>query len=91
MLDPRLARQSLGRALTDDETALASAIEEIFAVGTHDFAAVAAALQAKNIARPSGVSDAWTEAALFDELKRVNAALDDAYATHGIGARPRTS
>jgi hypothetical protein len=86
MHDPRLARQSLARALSDDETALAQALEEIFATGTHDFAAVASALQAKGVARPSGAHAAWTEAALTDELARINSSLDNAYATDGIGA-----
>ena len=86
MLDPRLARQSLARALSDHEIALARALEDIFATGTHDFAAVAAALQARAIARPSGARDAWTEATLTDELVSINASLDHAYATAGIGA-----
>jgi hypothetical protein len=85
-LDPRLARQALGRPLTDAEQGLARALEAIFATGTHEFSAVAAALQASNIARPSGSSEPWTTALLESELKSINAALDTAYANDGIGA-----
>jgi len=86
MLDPRLSRQSLARPLSNAETALAQALEEVFATGTHDFAAVAAALQAKGVMRPSGSHETWTEAALAEELRRINASLDAAYAADGIGA-----
>jgi hypothetical protein len=85
-LDPRLARQSLARPLTEAEQGLARALEAIFVAGTHDFAAVAAALQASNIARPSGTSEPWTTALLETELAAVNAALDAAYAKDGLGA-----
>jgi hypothetical protein len=86
MLDPRLAEQSLSRNLTGLEKALAQALEEVFATGTHDFAAVALALQAKAVARPSGTAGAWTETSLASELTAINASLDAAYAKDGIGA-----
>jgi hypothetical protein len=86
MLDPRLARQSLARDLSEPEMALARALEEIFATGTHDFAAVAHALSARGLARPSGSAEAWTEASLASELATINASLDAAYAKNGIGA-----
>jgi hypothetical protein len=91
MLDSRvaqqsLAHQSLSRAVTEPEAALARALEEVFATGTHAFAAVAALLQAKGVARPSGATGAWTEAVLASELAALNASLDAAYATDGIGA-----
>ena len=86
MLDPRLAQQSLSRSLTGSEQALALALEEIFATGTHAFSAVASALQSKGVQRPSGAADAWTEAALETELAVINASLDAAYAKDGIGA-----
>jgi hypothetical protein len=38
---PALAHQSLGRAITTEEAALAEALSTIYAKGTHDFAAVA--------------------------------------------------
>jgi hypothetical protein len=85
-LDPRLARQSLSRPLSDTEQGLARALEAVFATGTHDFPAVAAALQASNIARPSGTSEPWTTALLERELAAINAALDAAYIKDGIGA-----
>ena len=86
MLDPKLARQALARPLSDAEKALASALEAIFASGTHDFADVAQALQARGTERPSGDTGAWSEAALVKELTAINAALDAAYAATGIGA-----
>jgi hypothetical protein len=86
MLDPRLVHQSRSRPLTDAERGLATALEAVFAAGTHDFAAVAAALQAKGVARPSGSSEPWTLQSLETELAAINAALDAQYASHGIGA-----
>ena len=86
MLDPRLEHQSLSREITESEAALARALEEVFATGTHEFSAVAAALQTKGVARPSGAAGAWTEAVLASELAAVNASLDAAYAKDGIGA-----
>jgi hypothetical protein len=85
-LDPKLAMQSLGRDPTAAEQAFARDLEAVFAEGVHDFAAVAAALQARGTARPSGDSGAWTETVLGDELAAANASLDAAYADHGIGA-----
>ena len=81
-----LRHQSLARALTADETALAAAHEAIFIEGTHDFAAVAAALTARNIARPTGTSGPWSTEILSQELSALNDSLDAAYATDGIGA-----
>lgn len=81
-----LRNQALARALTPAETALAAALENIFAAGMHDFAAVAAELQTRAIARPSGSREPWTLATLTSELAAVNAALDAAYARDGIGA-----
>jgi hypothetical protein len=86
MLDPRLAHQSRSRPLTDAEQALAAALEAAFAAGTHEFAAVAAALQAKGIARPSGSIEPWSLDTLETELATINASLDAQYASHGIGA-----
>ena len=86
MLDPRLARQSLARPLTASEQALAHELEAVFAAGTHDFSAVATALQMKGVARPSGSAEPWNLAALEMELATLNATLDAAYAKDGIGA-----
>ena len=86
MLDPRHATQSLSRPLSHDELALARALEEIFAGGTHAFEQVAAALQDKGVPLPSGSHDAWSESSLERELAAINMALDAAYAKNGIGA-----
>jgi hypothetical protein len=85
-LDQQLARQSLGRPLTDVEQDFARDLEAVFAEGVHDFGEVAAALEARGAPRPSGQGGGWTEAALQDELAALNASLDAAYAGHGIGA-----
>lgn len=86
MLDPRLARQSLARPLSAAEHHLATALEAIFAAGTHDYAAVSAELQARDVVRPSGSREPWTVASLEAELVTLNASLDAAYAKDGIGA-----
>lgn len=84
--DRPLARQSLGRPITAAEAALAAALGAIYAAGTHDFAAVAAALARDAVVAPlSGRTD-WTEALLGEELAAINADLDAAYAEHGYGA-----
>ena len=75
-----LANQSLRRPLAAAERALADALDAIFARGEHDFAAVARSLQAGGVSRPSGQTGSWTAQVLDDELKRINASLDEAYA-----------
>jgi hypothetical protein len=82
----RLKHQSLGRALAPEERALADALEAIFRSGTADFEEVARALERDHVKRPSGSQEAWTAAALEQELARINASLDAAYAENGIGA-----
>lgn len=86
MHNPALAHQCLGRPLTDSERALAQALEAIYGAGTHDFDAVAAALNERGVLRPSGDTSPWTRASLEQELRAVNASLDDAYARNGLGA-----
>ncbi len=86
MLNPALRQQSLARPLTAAESALAEALEAIFADGTHAFDAVATALQARGVARPSGAGGPWSVDVLAHELAAVNAALDASYARDGIGA-----
>jgi hypothetical protein len=81
-----LAHQTLGRALSEEEWALAGELERIFATGEHDFDAVAAALDKSGVRRPSGEPGGWSAAVLQAELSRINASLDAAYAEHGIGA-----
>jgi len=85
-LHERLRRQSLGRPLTSDEEALAAAMEKIFRTGEQDFEALARALERDGVKRPSGATGPWTAAVLEQELVRINASLDAAYAENGIGA-----
>ena len=75
-----LANQSLRRPLAPVERSLADALDAIFASGEHDFAAVAKALQAEGVERPSGHAGPWTAQVLGEELKHVNASLDEVYA-----------
>ena len=74
------ANQSLRRPLAPVERALADALDAIFARGEHDFAAVANSLRAAGSKRPSGQGGPWTPQVLDEELKRVNASLDEVYA-----------
>jgi hypothetical protein len=78
-----LGRQALGRPLTTAESELASALETIFQNGEHDLSKVAALLDAKGVNRPSGAAGVWSLAVLEQELARINASLDEAYATNG--------
>jgi len=82
----KLKYQSQGRAMRPEEDALAKAMLKHFAAGTHDFTALAAALQADGIARPSGQAGPWTLAVLEEELAAINEDLDHAYAENGYGA-----
>jgi hypothetical protein len=81
-----LRHQSLGRPLTAEERALADALEAIFRAGTANFEEVARVLERDRVKRPSGATGAWSADVLEEELARVNAALDQAYAENGIGA-----
>jgi hypothetical protein len=81
-----LERQSLGRPLTDDEHALALALETAFRSGLHDFTDVARFLEQQHVKRPSGSVEPWTAAALEQELMAINSSLDAAYAANGTGA-----
>ncbi len=85
-LHSRLMHQSLGRALSAEERALAEAMEAVFRTGEHDFGALARALERNGVKRPSGASGPWTAAVLEQELAQINASLDAAYAENGIGA-----
>jgi hypothetical protein len=83
---PALAHQSLGRAITPQEAALAEALSATFATGTHDFAAVAEALTRGGIVAPRSGRTDWSEGLLADELAAINADLDAAYEANGYGA-----
>lgn len=78
-----LGRQALGRSLTAGEKDFALALEAIFQAGEHDLAKVVHLLEAKGIKRPSGAVGAWSLDVLGQELARINASLDDAYAANG--------
>lgn len=86
MQDPALRHQSLGRPLSEAEHALASALESIYAKGTHDFSAVVDELNALGAGRPSGEPGPWTLDIFENELKAINAAHDAAYDADGTGA-----
>ena len=58
----------------------------MFRTGQHDFDEVARALERDGVKRPSGATEPWTAAVLEQELARINASLDAAYADNGIGA-----
>lgn len=76
----QLSRQALGRGLSEQEQKLSEAIESIFASSVHEPEAVAAELNRRNVERPSGQPQAWNASILLDELRSINASLDDAYA-----------
>ena len=82
----RLARQSLGRPLTEDEQRLAAALEAIFATGEHELSNVARLLDERQVRRPSGSAASWTVASLEEELRSINDSLDAAY--RGCGSAP---
>lgn len=86
MQDPALRYQSMGRKFSDAESALAAALESIYAKGIHDFPAVVDALNTLGISRPSGESGPWTLEIFENELKTINASHDAAYDADGIGA-----
>jgi hypothetical protein len=85
MLDARLTHQARSRSLTATEQAFAGALEAVFTGGTHDFSAVAQALQAQAVRRPSGATEPWSAASVAAELAAINASLDAHYARDGIG------
>lgn len=78
-----LGRQALKRALTDNETRLATGLEQIFRSGVTDLDRVASLLQQNGIQLPSGASGPWTVTLLEAELRTINQSLDRAYATGG--------
>jgi len=82
----RLATQSLGRPLDEQEKALARSMEALFATGQHDFEAVAQWLESQRVVRPSGQTGVWTVETLEWELARINTSLDAAYVNRESGA-----
>jgi len=82
-LSVALSRQSLGRELTVNEEALATALEAQFRTGGHDLGKLVEALNAGQVARPSGEGGAWTEQVLETELRAINLELDAAELARG--------
>ena len=83
---PELAHQSLGRALTAQEAALADALMEIYATGVSGPEAVAAALAERGVVSPVSGRAEWTPASLAQDLAALNDDLDAAYRENGFGA-----
>lgn len=83
---PELANQSRGRALSPAEDQLADALMAAYAAGALGEEAVAAALMAKGITRPSSNKVDWTADNIAAELRDLNADLDNAYRQNGFGA-----
>jgi hypothetical protein len=82
---PELAHQSLGRTMTEAESALAAALMEIYADGVSGAADVAAALSKRAVLSPvSGHAD-WTADSLARDLAALNADFDAAYQENGFG------
>ncbi len=75
-LSVALSRQSLGRELTVNEEALATALEAQFRTGGYDLGKLVEALNAGQVARPSGEGGPWTEQVLETELRAINLELD---------------
>jgi hypothetical protein len=86
MLNPKLARQSLGRDMTAWERDFAAALEAAFATGHHEPDAVARALTAAGFPNAQGTVAAWTAATVHQTLVALNKDLDAAYREAGIGA-----
>lgn len=87
------ARQSLARELTPLESALAEALEKIFATGKHAIADIVAELQKHAVLRPSGATGEWSALGLEAELHRINESLDAAYLGRpdGVQSQPASA
>ncbi|OAN73344.1 hypothetical protein A8B78_18655 [Jannaschia sp. EhC01] len=83
---PELAHQGRGRPLSPAEDAFADALMQIYGEGTVGEAALAEALAARGIIRPSSGTVDWTADTLAAELQAINADLDAAYLENGFGA-----
>jgi hypothetical protein len=83
---PELANQSRGRPLSKAEQHLANAMMTIFADGTTGEAALALALTARGIVRPSSEKVDWTADNIASEFQALGANLDEAYQQNGFGA-----
>ena len=81
----KLASQSLARELSPAEVGLSNALIQTFMKGEHDFGIVVSRLNEAKVPRPSGEPGEWTISALENELRQLNASLDEAYAKNGLG------
>ncbi len=83
---PELAYQSLGRPLSEAESAFADALMEIYAEGAMTPAEIAAAMVARGIEMPLSGGTGWTGDTLAAELRALNEDMDAAYQAGGFGA-----
>ena len=83
---PELAHQSVGRPTSEAETALATAMMEIYGEGANTLAEVAEKLTERGVKAPASGSTSWDAARLEAELKVANASFDESYQTDGFGA-----
>ncbi|WP_224814732.1 recombinase-like helix-turn-helix domain-containing protein [Hasllibacter sp. MH4015] len=83
---PELAHQGRGRPLTQAEDDFAEALMAIYGDGVQGAPDLAKALAMRNVTRPSSGKADWTADTLEEELKAINADLDQAYAENGFGA-----
>ncbi len=83
---PELAHQSVGRAVSEAEKALATAMMEIYAAGAASFAEVAEKLTERGLLAPASGATVWDAALLEAELKTANDSLDESYQANGYGA-----
>ena len=82
---PELARQSMGRELSEAEEVLADALMDIYASGVTGADAVARALAEKGVASPISGNTSWTAESVAADLAALNADLDEAYSQNGVG------
>ncbi len=80
-----LPHQSLGRALTPEEEALADGLMQVYAEGASGPAAIAAGLAKRGVVSPQSGKADWTAESVARELAALNADLDRAYAENGSG------
>lgn len=83
---PELAHQGRGRPLTTAEDGFADALMAIYGEGITGEAALAEALTARAVIRPSSGKPDWTAETLAAELRAINADLDTAYLENGFGS-----
>lgn len=83
---PELARQSVGRAISPEETALAEAMMAAYGAGAATLAEVAEKLTEQGVVAPLSGGTTWDAALLETELRAANETLDATYQSDGYGA-----